>query len=190
MGYACPVCGTPQADATHLANHVAFTALVRGGEHEAWLDEHCPGWERDGEDDLAERVVEYAREEPFPDPDDARASDRRPETETTADDHRPRTDADGRRDRHRGHGHDHDHDHGRGDVESDPDGRGPPTGGRVDDDGTDPVLERARELTRRRRANRDAAMGDPGGGDGEATGGERDDDDGEDESESGGATGE
>ena len=39
MGYACPVCDHPQADARHLANHLAFTALARGGDHEAWLDD-------------------------------------------------------------------------------------------------------------------------------------------------------
>ena len=38
MGYACPVCEDPQSDATHLANHLAFTAMLRGGEHGEWLD--------------------------------------------------------------------------------------------------------------------------------------------------------
>lgn len=66
MGYACPVCGDPQADATHLANHLAFTALARGGDHEAWLDETVPEWERMGEDGLAEVVVDHADEEEYP----------------------------------------------------------------------------------------------------------------------------
>ncbi|WP_254546164.1 DUF5810 domain-containing protein [Halomarina pelagica] len=66
MGYACPVCATPQSDARHLANHLAFTALIRGGDHEAWLDEHVPGWSERGETELAERVVGFADEEEFP----------------------------------------------------------------------------------------------------------------------------
>lgn len=66
MGYACPVCETPQADAVHLANHLAFTALARGGDHEAWLDERVPGWGDLGEAALAERVVEDAEEADYP----------------------------------------------------------------------------------------------------------------------------
>jgi hypothetical protein len=60
MGHACPVCETPQRDAEHLANHLAFTAMLHGGAHEAWLDEHVPGWEAEGVDELAPVVVEYA----------------------------------------------------------------------------------------------------------------------------------
>jgi len=66
MGYACPVCSDPQADATHLANHLAFTALTGGDDHEAWLDEHVPEWGQFGETELAEHVVEYAEEREFP----------------------------------------------------------------------------------------------------------------------------
>ncbi|MFD1511665.1 DUF5810 domain-containing protein [Halomarina rubra] len=66
MGYACPVCETPQADARHLANHLAFTAMVRGGDHEEWLDDHLPGWNEAGETELAERVTEFAAEEDYP----------------------------------------------------------------------------------------------------------------------------
>ncbi|MGQ4556763.1 DUF5810 domain-containing protein [Halobellus sp. GM3] len=62
MGFACPVCETPQQDATHLANHLAFTAMVHSDGHEAWLDEHAPGWASDGEDELAQRVAELAPE--------------------------------------------------------------------------------------------------------------------------------
>jgi len=62
MGFACPVCETPQQDATHLANHLAFTAMVHGDEHEAWLDEHVPGWEEYGEAELAPEVAELAPE--------------------------------------------------------------------------------------------------------------------------------
>jgi len=66
MGYACPVCETPQSDAEHLANHLAFTAMLGDDDHEAWLDDHAPGWDEDGEAELAERVEEYAKEVGFP----------------------------------------------------------------------------------------------------------------------------
>ncbi|MFC4358343.1 DUF5810 domain-containing protein [Halobium salinum] len=59
-GYACPVCDAPQRDGEHLANHLAFTAMLRGEEHEEWLDEHVPDWASGSPDDLAERVVEFA----------------------------------------------------------------------------------------------------------------------------------
>jgi hypothetical protein len=60
MGYACPVCETPQSDAEHLANHLAFTAMLHGDAHEAWLDDHAPDWAEAGVDELAPVVVEYA----------------------------------------------------------------------------------------------------------------------------------
>ncbi|WP_018256731.1 DUF5810 domain-containing protein [Halomicrobium katesii] len=66
MGYACPVCEEPQADAGHLANHLAFTALTGGDDHEDWLDEHVPEWGGFGEDELAAEVVELAEEAEFP----------------------------------------------------------------------------------------------------------------------------
>jgi hypothetical protein len=66
MGYACPVCEEPQADAGHLANHLAFTALTGGDDHEEWLDEHVPEWGDYGEDELAAEVVELAEETEFP----------------------------------------------------------------------------------------------------------------------------
>lgn len=56
MAYLCPVCEDPQVDAAHLANHLAFTALIRGGDHEAWLDGHVPDWSDHEESWLAERV--------------------------------------------------------------------------------------------------------------------------------------
>ena len=60
MGYACPVCGTPQADGEHLANHLAFTAMLHGDGHEAWLDERVPDWADRDPDALAADVVEGA----------------------------------------------------------------------------------------------------------------------------------
>ncbi|NHN61146.1 MULTISPECIES: DUF5810 domain-containing protein [Halorussus] len=66
MGYACPVCETPQSDAEHLANHLAFTAMLGDDDHEAWLDDHAPGWREQGEHELASRVEERAKEVGFP----------------------------------------------------------------------------------------------------------------------------
>ena len=66
MGYACPVCSDPQADATHLANHLAFTALTGGDDHETWLDDRVPEWGQLGETALAERVVDHAAQREFP----------------------------------------------------------------------------------------------------------------------------
>ncbi|MFB6252487.1 MAG: DUF5810 domain-containing protein [Halobellus sp.] len=60
MGFACPVCETPQQDATHLANHLAFTAMVHSDEHEAWLDDYVPEWEALGEAELAPEVAALA----------------------------------------------------------------------------------------------------------------------------------
>jgi hypothetical protein len=153
MGYACPVCETPQADATHLANHLAFTALIRGGEHETWLDERCPGWEAAGEAALADRVAERVDPDPQSGPGpgrpDERASGERPEVREgepvrSRADERP--------------------------IGGPPSAAVPDAEGENDGDGdgngnegaTEDVLERARELTRRRRADRDDATGEDG----------------------------
>lgn len=66
MGYACPVCDDPQADAEHLANHLAFTALLGDDDHEAWLDEHAPDWDQVDADALAATVTELAEETDYP----------------------------------------------------------------------------------------------------------------------------
>ncbi len=63
MAYLCPVCSSPQADAEHLANHLAFTAMLRGEGHGEWLDEHAPDWEEMEPDTLGPEVVEYAEED-------------------------------------------------------------------------------------------------------------------------------
>ena len=62
MGYACPVCETPQRDAEHLANHLAFTAMLHGDAHESWLDDHVPEWAEAGAADLAPVVADHADE--------------------------------------------------------------------------------------------------------------------------------
>jgi len=89
MGYACPVCEAPQADGEHLANHLAFTAMLGREDHEEWLDEHAPGWEESDPESLAVEVVDSVPETEFPQIFD----------DTTRD--------------HDGHNHgDHDHHHG------------------------------------------------------------------------------
>lgn len=65
MGYACPVCDVPQRDGIHLADHLALTAMVHGDEHEAWLDEHAPGWDEESRRGLADRVTKHATETEF-----------------------------------------------------------------------------------------------------------------------------
>ncbi|SNR38898.1 DUF5810 domain-containing protein [Halorubrum vacuolatum] len=66
MGYACPVCVTPQRDGEHLAHHLAFTAMLHGDDHEEWLDEHVPGWGEMDPPGLAERVVPHAESAEYP----------------------------------------------------------------------------------------------------------------------------
>lgn len=69
MGYACPVCSAPQVDAKHLADHLAFTALLGDEDHETWLEEHAPGWEQEDDAGLAERVLAEAEEIDLPEVD-------------------------------------------------------------------------------------------------------------------------
>jgi len=66
MGYACPVCSEPQADGEHLANHLAFSALLAHADHAEWLDEHAPGWDDDGPAELAERVTPHVESVEYP----------------------------------------------------------------------------------------------------------------------------
>jgi len=76
MGYACPVCAEPQADGEHLANHLAFSAMLGRADHADWLDEHAPDWNEDGPEELAERVAPHAREVELPEvTDDAELPD-------------------------------------------------------------------------------------------------------------------
>lgn len=62
MGYVCPVCGDPQPDAEHLANHVAMSAIISGDDHEAYLDERVDDWGGMGPDDLGPILAEGAEE--------------------------------------------------------------------------------------------------------------------------------
>ncbi|RLM56445.1 hypothetical protein DVK02_08005 [Halobellus sp. Atlit-31R] len=123
MGFACPVCEIPQQDATHLANHLAFTAMVHADDHEAWLDEHVPEWAEHGEAELAPKVAELASE-----------TDYEQVFEDTAHAHG-----------HGGHGHQHGQqpDHASG---VDPEAAAAAGRGALDDEAR-AVLAEARELT-------------------------------------------
>ncbi len=80
MGYACPVCGEAQVDAEHLANHLAFTAILRQGDHETWLDEHVPDWSEHDPESLGPKVTTHAEEVEVavPETDGERAPERPP----------------------------------------------------------------------------------------------------------------
>jgi hypothetical protein len=133
MGYACPVCEDPQADGEHLANHLAFTAMLRGDDHEQWLDDHVADWADMDPPELAAAVVDHATDREYP----------QVFEDTTGD----------------GHSQNHDHDHaGRGPEDHDSlpggvDAQVPDADGVPED-----VLSEARELTRERR---EAAADDP-----------------------------
>ncbi len=154
MGYACPVCEDPQADAAHLANHLAFTAMTGGGDHEEWLDERVPDWGGMGESELADVVVEHAEEEEFP----------QVFEESGVHDH------------DHGGGQQHGHDHGHGGAggidESAARARG---SGEIDDDAQE-ILREAQRLTEEMREEAETS-GEGSDGEADAAG----DDDGVDE---------
>lgn len=130
MGYACPVCGAPQADGEHLANHLAFTALLHTDDHETWLDQRVPDWETLDPEALADRVVEFATETEYPEV-----------FEDTTD----------------GHDHDRDYDHHH-DHGSDVPAVGG-LGDEPTDEAVEQIVARAREWTRRSRDVDDADQG-------------------------------
>ncbi|WP_435334892.1 DUF5810 domain-containing protein [Haloarchaeobius sp. TZWWS8] len=130
MGYACPVCEVPHADAEHLANHLAFTAMLHADEHEQWLDEHAPDWGGSNPETLAPVVAEHVEEAEF----DGVFDD-------TTD------------------GHDHQHGQSFEDAVAEQaggiqQGRGDLTSSQ------EAAIEEARELTRQMRENREAALDD------------------------------
>jgi len=139
MGYACPVCSTPQADERHLADHLAVTAMVHGDDHEAWLDEHVDDWSSMGPGELGPVVAEHATETAY---------------ETVFED---TTD---------GGPHPHDHRGVSGDHLAREGHRGP--GGRGDlTDEQREILEEAREMTREMRGeDRPGDQESDDGGDG------------------------
>ena len=140
MGYACPVCSDPQADAGHLANHLAFTAMLGDDEHEAWLDEHAPDWGGMGESELAETVSERIEETDFPQVFDDTVGG------LGAESNDPAAERSGALFDGIGHGHEHTH----GNAERPRSETSAP----VDDETAD-VLEAAREMTKRMRGEVD-----------------------------------
>ena len=61
MGYACPVCEAPQADGEHLANHLAFTAMLHDDDaHADFLDARVEDWEEKTPPELAAELVRHA----------------------------------------------------------------------------------------------------------------------------------
>ncbi|WP_226480921.1 DUF5810 domain-containing protein [Natrinema amylolyticum] len=62
MGYACPVCDTEEADAVHLANHLAITASLGREDHREWLEDHAPDWGECSPEELGEIVSPHATE--------------------------------------------------------------------------------------------------------------------------------
>jgi len=145
MGYACPVCGDPQSDGEHLANHLAFTAMLGDADHEDWLDEHAPEWGDTDPAELATRVTDHADQREFP----------QVFEDTTGD----------------GHDHEHDsHGHGQSDLQGGfdrgvtPDDIADPAASFDSTDGDSEsvpsdVLAEARELTQERRSNTDGEDG-------------------------------
>ncbi|RLM90738.1 hypothetical protein D3D02_02925 [Halobellus sp. Atlit-38R] len=129
MGFSCPVCAVPQQDATHLANHLAFTAMVNNDDHETWLDEHVPEWSEHGEAELAPKVAELASE-----------ADYEQVFEDTAHAHG-----------HDGHTHQHGHRHGHQRGQSgpgavDPEAAAAAGRGSLDEEARS-ILAEAREMT-------------------------------------------
>jgi len=143
MGYVCPVCEDPQADGEHLANHLAFTAMLGDEAHETWLDDRAPDWAALDPPALAQRVVDYAEERDFPQV-----------FEDT-------TNGDGGREHGQEHSHEHEHGHRDGDA-----GIADGVPGGVDADVPaansvpDDVLAEARELTRKRRGTDEESAAD------------------------------
>ena len=145
MGYACPVCDTPQRDGEHLAHHLAFTAMLHGDGHEAWLDEHVGDWSERDPAGLAAEVTPHAADAEYNEV-----------FEDTVARGRPDVGMGSRADASPGHAHDdgsghvhdgaHDHDHGGGRGAS-PDA-GFPDPDAVDDPTVAEALREARELTR------------------------------------------
>ncbi|WP_096389490.1 DUF5810 domain-containing protein [Halopenitus persicus] len=134
MGYACPVCETPQRDGEHLAHHLAFTAMLHGGGHEEWLAEHAPEWADREPEELAAEVVEHAEEAEYHEVFEDTVHDRgRPDVGP----------------RGTGTGHEHDHEHGHEHTHATAAGSNPSGF----DEETQAALEEARELTRRMMAD-------------------------------------
>ena len=131
MGYACPVCDTPQRDGEHLAHHLAFTAMLHGGDHADWLDERVDDWSDREPAELAAEVTPHAADAEY---------------EEVFEDTVPRDRPDvgmGSGGGAAGHDHGAGHDHAHV-PDPDPDA--------VDDPAVAEALREAREMTREARA--------------------------------------
>ena len=60
MSYLCPVCAAPFGGGEPLADHLAVTAILHGGDHEAWLDDTVTDWDGLSSAELGDRVVDHA----------------------------------------------------------------------------------------------------------------------------------
>lgn len=60
MSYLCPVCEAPFGGGEPLADHLAVTAILHGGDHEVWLDETVADWDGLSPAELGERAVDHA----------------------------------------------------------------------------------------------------------------------------------
>ncbi len=151
MGYECPVCSDPQADAGHLANHLAFTALLGDDGHEAWLDEHAPEWGSMGETELADVVGERVEETEFPRLFEDTAGGLEHGASDPPEQRSGALFDDGTGHAGQTHGGAHDHDsHGRSGHDH---GDTPPGGPGPVDEETAEVLAEARKMTRRMRGD-------------------------------------
>lgn len=155
MGYSCPVCGAPQHDDEHLANHLAMTAMLHGEDHEAWLDDHLADWSEHTPPELAAEIVEDAEEIDY-----EQATGERADI--------PTEDANS-------HDHAHDHDHAGGHpTEELADSSEVPDSGLIDE-AAEAVLAEAQEMTKKRR-EKTAEGGDGDDGSPTRTAGEDDTD--------------
>lgn len=136
MGYVCPVCEDPQSDGHHLANHLAFTAMLGDTAHEEWLEARVPDWAETDPEELAPQVTDHAAETEFP---------------------QVFEDTTGGTDRDDGHAHGDAGAHTpAADLPSTVDEVSDPSALFEDDDvAASDVLAEARELTRRKRAGTD-----------------------------------
>ncbi|WP_423995713.1 DUF5810 domain-containing protein [Halorubrum trapanicum] len=154
MGYACPVCDTPQRDGEHLAHHLAFTAMLHGDNHEAWLDERVDDWSEREPAELAAEVTPHAADAEYEEVFEDTVPRGRPDVGMGSG---------GGAAGHEHAGHDH-ADHGHG---ADPDpasGAGVPDPDAVDDPEVAEALREAREMTRKAREQEndgDADTDDP-----------------------------
>ncbi|EMA69809.1 DUF5810 domain-containing protein [Halorubrum distributum] len=136
MGYACPICDTPQRDGEHLAHHLAFTAMLHGGDHADWLDERVDDWSEREPAELAAEVTPHAADAEYEEVFEDTVPRGRPDVGMGSG-----GDADSP-----GHDHAHDHDH----SDSSP-GAGVPDPESVDDPEVAEALREAREMTREAR---------------------------------------